>query len=619
MKLFRYIILFLLICGTTHVFSQNKRNNSVLPSPLNLPPEPHFSWINSCLGDTACFINQSIRAYSYTWTITGDSITAHGGHIPLTLYKSYNDSIMCYHFNKGGTYSVTLTCYDNHLDSVTNTITIDTVTQANFSYIHCSNNFENNSLCAASFYWDFGDGTNSTLHTPNHHYADTGYYNVTLIAYKGVISDTRSQQIFVDVTSFANAGFTDSLSHDTLFVHSTYVGHPSPGFNWGFGDGDFATGADTFHVYKDSTAFYDVELVAINSCGPSFNDDTVKITQLNMPPKPNFYFLNTCLGDTTCFINQTIGTGATSYTWTVSSTTSSPQILFTSTDSNACFRFPSTGSYSITLKALRNTYAEINTQLIIIGTVPIAGFSFMHCSNNFLNNSGCAKSFYWNFGDGNYSTAIVPIHQYADTGWYHVTLIAYNGIDSDTLTQKIHVDVTSYANANFTAISLTDTLKVHATYDGVPIASYNWSFGDGVHAGGRDTTHVYSYAIASYYVKLEVSNLCGSVSETDTLKITIPLPPSNLDFSSSVLTIVPNPASNNSYIDAFYNSYNSDDYEVQIYNILGQEMFEEYFAFQSGINEFKINAVNFSAGVYIMVLQSGNSYIRKKFYVINTP
>ena len=620
MKFFKIILFLALIGSGMHAFSQNKRNNSH-PTTLNLPPEPHFSWVNSCAGDTTCFINQSIRAYSYTWTISADTSVGLFGTVKAhIIYQAFNDSILCYHFANPGTYSVTLTCYDNHLDSIIVPITIDTVTQAGFSFIHCTNNFENNSLCASSYYWDFGDGTHSTLSTPYHPYADTGYYKVTLVAYNGSKADTLTQQIYVDVTSFVNASFTSTLSHDTLFVHANYAGEPTAAFNWGFSDGNFRSGRDTFNVYKDSTASYDVELVAINSCGPAFNDDTVKVTYLGLPPNPDFYYVNTCYGDTTCFINQTKG-GAGTYTWTVSSAGASPQILFTSADSNACFRFPATGTYSITLLALAHTYLEKSTQIITIGTIPVANFSFTPCSNNFLNNSSCAVSFYWDFGDGTYSTAIVPAHLYADTGQYAVTLIAYNGIDTDTLTQQIHIAVTSEPTAIFTAtVTQNNVLTVHGNYTGVP-AAYAWSFGDGHTATGKDTVHVYKDSTAAYIVKLVVSNSCGTNATIDTVRISMPvaMPPANLDFTNSVLAIAPNPVPSSGYIDAFYNSYNSNDYLVQIYNILGQEMFEEYFAFESGINEFKISAANFSTGVYIMVLQSGNSYIRKKFYVISTP
>ncbi|MFI5142039.1 MAG: T9SS type A sorting domain-containing protein, partial [Bacteroidia bacterium] len=123
-----------------------------------------------------------------------------------------------------------------------------------------------------------------------------------------------------------------------------------------------------------------------------------------------------------------------------------------------------------------------------------------------------------------------------------------------------------------------------------------------------------------YHVKLAVTNVCGTVFKTDTIQTIYynNKPPANLDFSHSTLVIAPNPVSNG-YVDAFYNSYNDNSYLAQVYNALGQKMFEEYFAFQLGINEFKISTVNLSSGVYILVLQAGNSYIRQKFYLINKP
>ena len=82
---------------------------------------------------------------------------------------------------------------------------------------------------------------------------------------------------------------------------------------------------------------------------------------------------------------------------------------------------------------------------------------------------------------------------------------------------------------------------------------------------------------------------------------------------------MPNPVSNNGYIDAFFNAYSANNYLTQVYNAIGQKVFEETFAFQPGINEFKISAAGFASGVYVMLMQNGNSYLRQKFYVINKP
>src|SRR6185437_4539976 len=215
---------------------------------------------------------------------------------------------------------------------------------------------------------------------------------------------------------------------------------PSTTFFWSFGDGNYASGQDTLYIYKDSTAQYGISLNATNGCGPTFGPtDSVYVTQ-QPPPQPNFSYINTCFGDTTCFINQTIG-GIT-YTWTVSNHLSHHDTLYSSNNNEFCFVFPDTGSYLVMLTTSNNTYTENIIKTITIGTIPIANLNFIPCSNNFANSSGCATSFYWNFGDGTNSRQTLPNHQYTDTGYYQVTLTAYNTGDSSALTQQIHVTTT---------------------------------------------------------------------------------------------------------------------------------------------------------------------------------
>jgi PKD repeat protein len=69
-----------------------------------------------------------------------------------------------------------------------------------------------------SWYWAFGDGSNSTAQNPKHHYASTGTYNVTL-----TVTD--------------HDGATDSQSHDVTV-------HPRPSVNL-TGDTTFCGGNET--------------------------------------------------------------------------------------------------------------------------------------------------------------------------------------------------------------------------------------------------------------------------------------------------------------------------------------------------------------------------------------
>jgi len=60
----------------------------------------------------------------------------------------------------------------------------------------------------------------------------------------------------------------------------------------------------------------------------------------------------------------------------------------------------------------------------------------------FYNLSSNAQSFYWNFGDGNFSNQINPFHVYTDTGLFTVTLIANGGnCGSDTIVFTDYISI----------------------------------------------------------------------------------------------------------------------------------------------------------------------------------
>ncbi|OUV76109.1 MAG: hypothetical protein CBC83_01085 [Flavobacteriales bacterium TMED123] len=59
--------------------------------------------------------------------------------------------------------------------------------------------FTNNSMLAYNWMWDFGDGfSNSTDFSPIHEYFDVGTYQVSLVVFNGVCSDTATAQIIID-------------------------------------------------------------------------------------------------------------------------------------------------------------------------------------------------------------------------------------------------------------------------------------------------------------------------------------------------------------------------------------------------------------------------------------
>jgi hypothetical protein len=60
--------------------------------------------------------------------------------------------------------------------------------------------FTNASTHATSYWWDFGDGGTSGASNPSHTYTTSGTYPVTLISYRGCLSDTLWDSVTVVIT-----------------------------------------------------------------------------------------------------------------------------------------------------------------------------------------------------------------------------------------------------------------------------------------------------------------------------------------------------------------------------------------------------------------------------------
>ncbi|PCJ79766.1 MAG: hypothetical protein COA57_15385, partial [Flavobacteriales bacterium] len=84
-------------------------------------------------------------------------------------------------------------------------------------------------------------------------------------------------------------------------------------------------------------------------------------------------------------------------------------------------------------------------------------------------------SWFWDFGDGNTSTAQNPSHVYISSGTYYVTLIADNCFSTDTITDSLVVQTAPLVSVNPTSLNTTllcgDTITL-------PLTVYNTGGGD---------------------------------------------------------------------------------------------------------------------------------------------
>ena len=139
------------------------------------------------------------------------------------------------------------------------------------------------------------------------------------------------------------------------------------------------------------------------------------------------------------FTDTTTGT-VSSYAWNFGS-------LGTSTEANPVVVYPDAGSYSVslTVQGIRGTSEITKTDVIQVGTQPIAGFSctptegFAPTTVVCIDESSNGTDTAWDFGDGTTATGPSASHEYTTPGSFVVTQTVTGPGGSDQATDSVNV------------------------------------------------------------------------------------------------------------------------------------------------------------------------------------
>ena len=133
--------------------------------------------------------------------------------------------------------------------------------------------FNNQSMNANSFYWDFGDGYFSNLQNPQHAYQSQGIYHVCLIAGSECGNDTICQDVSNCKT--LKSGFSFNNENDRLLVFADSSLN-AENWHWNFGDGFYSDLENPTH-YFNNYGTYSVCLTVVNIC---YSDTCCKNVQV---------------------------------------------------------------------------------------------------------------------------------------------------------------------------------------------------------------------------------------------------------------------------------------------------------------------------------------------------
>lgn len=404
--------------------------------------------------------------------------------------------------------------------------------------------FQNTSVNATTFTWDFGDGSPvSTATNPTHLYTIPGTYTVMLAAnstFTCNFNDTTYITVVVD-TGAVISNFTyqkvDTCGPFSATFTNTSAGSNSTQYSWTFGDNTSSNLQQPgLHTYPGSGT-YTVTLIAYDSlsfCGQ--RDTVVQVINFNPPgvvvtvnPSPN---ARGCAPFTVQF--QDGSTGGNTYWWNFGD--GSPA----NTQQAPSYTYTQAGTYNVTFIAGNSSggacggpdtgylVITVDTGIINADFTAVITDSCDEFNVSIINTSAPVSPttvFTWYFGDGTSFATQHPVsHSYGSSGTYTITLIvedslSCNKIDSIsktiTFTQQ-YVDAVAPPFPDVCAVS-----DVHFSHSSTNVQSVYWTLGDGSTSTQNSFTHHYN-DFGEYNIMLIATNeLACNKSDTFTGKVHI--------------------------------------------------------------------------------------------------
>jgi len=530
-----------------------------------------------CLGTPVTFTSNSSPGSGsiagYTWDF-GDGSTVRG--------SSSNQS---YTYGVEQVASVSLTITNNfgcHTTvSKANIVTIIPALTASFSadkkvlcLVTDPVQFTNNSTGPGTldYVWDFGDGSGSTQQNPTHIFSKKGTYSVSL----KVHSSEGCTVVSTQTNSLNVANYSTSFDVPAPICKGSYVTFNSQSSPVPDNSVWMVDGVPQYYTYGSLSYIFNTignHTITLNNTFGTCPQSVSKQISVKDLPAPNGFtadIMGKC-GSPVAVNFKDPTPGAVKWAWDFNYNYYSPQIG--STIQAPTYTYTSDGSYLVWLQVTNadgcssttSQYVQITRPAVNIST---AGPGTLSSCTTLLTNTFSTNSSEpltatkWNFGDGGTSADASPTHTFKNTGAYTITLnyTTQNGCTGTAIFTQYSIypppPVTVYINPTSPASCVTPITVTFGANSSDPLASTNWSFGDGGVSADPSPAHTYT-AIGHYAATLNYTTQAGCKGTANSTPIIID-PKIKLDFS-----IAPNPVCGNSTV---YFVTTPNNYDINAYN-----------------------------------------------------
>ena len=400
---------------------------------------------NACLGQPVNFQNVSSAVPVASFWNFGDGTTSAQTNPAKTFLTPGTYNVKMINFFENCTDSMTKQVVVENKPSVDFTVDDSTSCQVPFNV-----QFTDLTPGAASWLWDFGDGSTSTQQNPLHQYTNPGEDTVTLtVTTSGGCQNTITKLSLIEIKetevslNLPQGGcvpftYTPQATITTLDSIATYL--------WSFGDGTTSTLKNPpAHLYN-STGKYEVSLTVTTVTGCVITNKVTDGILVGTPPTVSFTVTpqDACASETFYFAGSAITTPGADVIWRWDF--GDGNIVEAQ---NPTHKFEDFGPLTVTLSVTNNGCEGSSSQTVIVKP-PVANFSpVISCINRSVTFANTSRvntlltplTYRWQMGDPAHTefTTQTPggPFSYPGPGTYNVTLIVVNGMCADTITKPV--------------------------------------------------------------------------------------------------------------------------------------------------------------------------------------
>ena len=373
-----------------------------------------------------------------------------------------------------------------------------------------------------TWYWDFHDGSTSTLQKPEHQFGDTGRFDVSLVVTSFGCADTLLRPDYIQVLPPVADFDVEMNCAEPLKRIFTDDSRSPQSWLWQFGDSTTSSDSSPVHIYA-KPGNYKVRLTVTNGACEHFKEMDVVV--VDEKATLTISGAEACRNTRTTFtVGNILPANIASYTWyfygigNEAVTTTDPVVAHTYTT-------PGTYAAAVVVTDINacNDTLYTNVPIKVYGPQPefvinpagtCLGSPVQFTDSTRTDGIHPIVKWQWQYGDSIVQDFTVPTstHTYAAEGVYNVKLVIEDNFgctDSITKISAVHV---SKPIAGFTvsdtAVCPASTISFTNTSTGRFNLTYQWHFGDGNTSADINPAHAYS-APGFYTVKLVITDKFG--------------------------------------------------------------------------------------------------------------